>query len=69
MLVIPAVGRITETWTSGRTLRLNIATEVNKEYADSLRVTTMPTYILFDTSGQALERWMNEAPTVDELPK
>lgn len=69
MIVIPAVGRITETWTAGRTLRLNLAIEANKDFAESLKVTDTPTFILFDASGEEQQRWVHDAPIVAELPK
>jgi hypothetical protein len=69
MIVIPAVDRITNLWTTGRTLRLNIAVEVNKAYAETVGVTDTPTFILFDASGKEQERWLGEAPAIEELPQ
>lgn len=69
MLVIPAVSRISDTWTTGRTVRLNMAIEVNKAYAESLKVSETPTFILFDASGREQNRWSGEAPSLAELPK
>lgn len=68
MIVIPVVDRIKESWTAGRTLRLNLVVEVNKEYAESLDVVDTPTFILFDYLGREQKRWVADAPTVEELP-
>jgi hypothetical protein len=62
------VSRIAEEWKTGRVLRLNTVSEVNRQYADHIGVTDTPTFILFDSSGQELRRWSREAPTVAELP-
>jgi hypothetical protein len=69
MIVIPVVDRIAESWTVGRTLRLNLVVEVNKDYAESLGVVDTPTFILFDALGREQERWVGDAPTMEELPK
>jgi thioredoxin-related protein len=69
MLVFPAVYGISQNWTAGRTLRLNLTSDVNKEYADSLGVKTTPTFILFDASGNELAWWVGEAPELEDLPQ
>lgn len=69
MFVLPAVSRIADTWTIGRTVRLNMAIEVNKAYAESLGVTDTPTFILFDALGREQKRWLGEAPPLEELPQ
>jgi DTW domain-containing protein YfiP len=69
MMVFPAVSRITDIWTSGRTVRLNTANDVNRAYAESIGVADTPTFILFDASGQEQQRWLRVAPTIEELPQ
>jgi hypothetical protein len=63
------VSRISEQWSSGRVLRLNLPrSEVNRQYAETLGATTTPTFILFDASGNEQRRWVEEAPALQELP-
>ena len=59
--------RIAESWTAGRTLWLNLAFEVNKDYAESLSVVDTPTFVLFDASGKEQQRWVGDPPTIEEL--
>jgi hypothetical protein len=68
MLQIPAVSRVAETWKTGRVLRLNTASEVNKRYAEQIGVTDTPTFVLLDPSGRELRRWTREVPAAAELP-
>ena len=67
-MVIPAVGRIEEEWTSGRVLRLNVSSETVKMYADSLEIKQTPTFILFDQKGREIKRWVGTAPKLTDLP-
>lgn len=67
MLVIPAVSGLSEMWTTGRIIRLNTVSQVNRQYAKSLGVTDTPTFILFDSTGREHRRWQKEAPMLTEL--
>ncbi len=69
MIVIPVVNRIAEDWTAGRVVRLNLITDINKAIAEKLEVTDTPTFILFDAQGNELERWVRDAPPLEELPQ
>jgi hypothetical protein len=66
--VIPAVGRLANEWQTGRVVRLNMVSEVNKKYAEGLGVIDTPTFILFDAFGQEQRRWAQEPPELAELP-
>ena len=55
-------------WKSGRVLRLNTWSEVNKKYADGVGVMNTPTFILYDQLGQEVRRWHGAAPDIGELP-
>ena len=65
--MIPAVSRLANEWQTGRIVRLNTASEVNKTYAEGLGVMDTPTFILFDTFGQEQRRWVQEPPKLAEL--
>lgn len=68
-MVLPVVDRISAEWTAGRTLRLNLATDINKAFAEKMDVTDTPTFILFDVHGNEQERWVRNAPAVEDLPQ
>lgn len=68
MIVIPAVSRIEKDWATGRVLRLNMIATINEGFAEKMEVTDTPTFILFDTEGRELERWVRDAPPVEDLP-
>lgn len=62
------MSRLAEKWKTGRVLRLNTASDVNQKYADGVRVTDTPTFILFDPAGREVRRWVGETPGLGELP-
>lgn len=68
MIVFPAVSRLAQRWTTGRTLRLNMVSEINKAYATQLGVVNTPTFILFNAAGQEVRRWLDVAPDIEDLP-
>ena len=67
---LPAVSRLTGSWTAGRILRLNmLLDETNQRFAEEVHVERTPTYILFDAAGQEVKRWVGELPELAELPE
>jgi thioredoxin-related protein len=62
------VSSVANEWKTGRVLRLNTASQANREYADRVGVTDTPTFILFDREGKELRRWVRDAPTLADLP-
>jgi hypothetical protein len=63
------VSRLNESWKSGRVLRLNLRwTEVNQQYSKEMKVERTPTWILFDPEGNEVERWVDNLPTLEQLP-
>jgi hypothetical protein len=50
-------------------VRLNMASEVNRKYAERIGATDTPAFILFDRSGQEVRRWHPEAPSPSDLPQ
>jgi hypothetical protein len=62
------VSGITTSWKRGRVLRLNTSAEVNRRYAEQVRVKDTPTFILFDSLGREQRRWVREAPALSDLP-
>lgn len=62
------MGRIEAAWSAGRVLRLNMITAVNESFAEQMHVTTTPTFILFDAAGVEQDRWLLEAPNLEDLP-
>jgi hypothetical protein len=67
MVQIAAVGSVSETWHSGRVLRLNMTSEANRRFADRVGVVTTPTFILFDAKGCEQGRWVNAVPRPEDL--
>jgi hypothetical protein len=63
------VSRLNETWKSGRVLRLNLLfADVPQQFAKEMQVERTPTWILFDTAGHEMNRWVDKLPTIEELP-
>jgi len=56
-----------EMWTTGRVIRLNMNSDSNVAYSKELGVIDLPTFILFDATGNALQRWVGEAPVLAAL--
>ena len=59
---------IAEKWKTGRVVRLNTISEINKKYAERINVKDTPTFILFDADGKEVRRWNRETPKLAELP-
>lgn len=68
MLVLPAVRGLEAEWQGGIIMRLNVSFDVVRTIGNSLQVERTPTFILFDAQGQEIQRWVGEAPSVDDLP-
>jgi hypothetical protein len=49
-------------------VRLNLASEVNRQWAERVGVTDTPSFVLFNRSGKELRRWTSQAPAPSELP-
>jgi len=62
------VSGIAKNWKTGRVVRLNTISEINKKYAEKINVKDTPTFILFDAGGKEQRRWNREAPKLAELP-
>jgi hypothetical protein len=64
------VSRLEESWKSGRVLRLNLrfGEDVNQQFSKEMKVERTPTWILFDAEGTEIGRWVDNLPTVEELP-
>jgi thioredoxin-related protein len=61
------VNRLTREWKDGRVLRVNLIYKVSQEYSGKNGVESTPTFILFDSNGREVQRWVGEAPTPADL--
>ena len=59
---------VAEDWKTGRVLRLNVSSPVNRAYADKVGIAETPTFILFDKAGKEQRRWVRAAPKLADLP-
>ena len=63
------MSRLNETWSTGRILRLNLLWgEVNQQFSKEMKVERTPTWILFDAEGNEVDRWVDNLPSLEELP-
>lgn len=65
----PAVQRLAEAWTGGRLVSLDVMDPDIRRFGDEVGFEITPTFILYDTRGQELGRWVGRAPTVEELQR
>ncbi|MCS6842942.1 MAG: thioredoxin family protein [Caldilineales bacterium] len=65
----PAVQRLAEEWTGGRLVTLDVMDPDIRRFGDEVGFEVTPTFILYDTMGRELARWVGRAPTVEELER
>ncbi len=58
---------IIESWKEGRVIRLNTDSDVTRQYAERVGVRETPTFLLFDSRGQELRRWVGQVPALTDL--
>ncbi|HZY44680.1 MAG TPA: hypothetical protein VFF70_08025 [Anaerolineae bacterium] len=54
-------------WTTGQIIRVDILTPIGREFADGHNFEGTPTFVLFNRSGQEINRW-RRPPSINELP-
>ncbi len=59
--------RLDEEWTAGTVVTLDVMDSRIREYGDSVGFEVTPTFILFDASGNEVQRWVGRAPALEEL--
>lgn len=62
----PVVDELERNWTSGQVIRLDILSEVGREFGRAHGFQFTPTFILFDGAGDELRRW-NRPPELEDL--
>lgn len=64
----PLVKRLDQEWVGGRIVTLDVMKPRIRDYGDSVGFEVTPTFILFDATGNEVQRWVGRAPTLEELP-
>lgn len=65
----PLVQRLEKEWRGGRVVTLDVMDPQIRRFGDEVGFEITPTFILYDTQGQELGRWVGRAPTVEELQR
>jgi len=67
MAVKPVVDGLEHDWTAGQVIRLDILTPVGREFGRLHGFQYTPTFVLFDSKGLEISRWMGRPPALSDL--
>jgi hypothetical protein len=64
----PLVQRLQREWTTGQVVTLDAMKPEIRQFGYEVGFEVTPTFILFDSEGNEMQRWIGRAPRLDELP-
>ena len=64
----PLVKQLDEEWTGGKVVTLDVIDARIRQFGDEVGFEVTPTFILFDATGNEVQRWVGRAPALEELP-
>ena len=67
MAAKPIVDRLERDWKTGQIVRVDILTAVGREFANQHDFQGTPTFVLFDGTGNEVQRWRGRLPELKEL--
>lgn len=63
----PIVDGLERDWTHGQVIRLDVTTQVGREFGKLHDFEFTPTFILFDGQGAEIGRWQGRPPGLNDL--
>lgn len=63
----PLVQRLEREWTDGQVVTLDVMDPQIRQFGYEVGFKVTPTFILFNTQGDELARWVGRTPNADEL--
>jgi thioredoxin-related protein len=61
------VQRLEEEWASGQVVTLDAMDPRIRAFGEEVDFQVTPTFILFDSQGSEIRRWVGRAPSLEEL--